>query len=95
MARARRTKSKRPGRKRHYRKRDAIDRFIDAIKELANSRKRKTVAVGIVSAIVSALLKAQSLTATFPDPWEMWANAALFIAIILIAIDFMFGGFSK
>jgi len=76
-------------------KRSLFDRIAGALKELAEARKHKTVAVGVVSAVIAGLLKAQALTATFPEPWNTWANAALFVAIMLIAVDFMLGGLSR
>ena len=72
---------------------DLLDKIISALTEVNQLRKpHKLATAGVVAAIVGGLTKAIVLTETFPQPYDMYGNAILFIAIVLIAIDYIKGG---
>lgn len=71
-------------------KKDVLDKLTDLLTQVNKARKPyKLATAGVVSAIIAGLLKAESLTSTFPEPWNTYANAILFLAIVVMAIDFM------
>lgn len=71
-------------------KKDFLDRLIDLFHGTDKQKKPyKLATAGVVSAITAALIKAEVLTKTFPEPWNTYANAILFLAILAMAVDFM------
>lgn len=90
---SRSSQSSAPAPKKSEKKDDIIDKMIKALQEANKLRKPYRLATaGMVSAIIAGLLKAQSLTATFPEPWGTYANVILFAAIVAMAIDLMLAG---
>lgn len=57
-----------------------------------NRKKYPMAAAGVVAAIVGGLLKATVLTQTFPKPWDVYANAAIFLGLLLVVYDIARGG---
>ena len=72
---------------------DLLDKIISALTEVNKIRKPHRLATaGVVVALVGGITKAVVLTETFPQPWDIAANAILFIAFILIVLDYIKGG---
>jgi len=68
------------------------NRKLDKIlKILIKKQKRKVgkkplATVGIVTAVLGALIRAATLTKTFPNEWEIVGNLILFIAVLIIIV---------
>jgi drug/metabolite transporter superfamily protein YnfA len=71
---------------------------LDRILKILLSRKKKSkrrypmAAAGVVAAVLGALIKAATLTKTFPEPFDIYGNIILFIAVLLIVYDIAKGG---
>ncbi len=73
---------------------DLLDKIVSALTEVNELRKpHKLATAGIVVALVGGITKAIVLTETFPRPFDIYANFILFIALLLMILDFIKGGF--
>lgn len=75
-------------------RKSTLDKISDILTKAGKLLKgpHKVASGAVVAAIFGGLLKATSLTQTFPEPWDMLGNVIIFIAIILIVIDIAKGG---
>ena len=72
---------------------DFLDKIVRALTAVNDMRKpHKLATAGVVTALVGGLIKATAFTQTFPAPWDVFGNVILFLALILLVIDFIKGG---
>ncbi len=70
---------------------DKVSRFLESLAK-AMKGPHKVASGAVVAAIFGGLMKATTLTETFPHPADTVGNIILFLAVLVIVADIAKGG---